>query len=66
MADSLLSFDITFGDVIYFIVVKGSKSLFKGTLNLVHLRTRHQCKDCQEDVYNTRVHNAEKKGATYV
>jgi len=46
MADAFASFDISFGDIMYVIVVLGSKSLFKGTLNTLHLRKRHQCAVC--------------------
>lgn len=66
MADAIASFDITFGDVMYVFVVMGSKSLFKGTLNLLHLRTRHQCAICQDDVLRKRIRNAEKNGEVYV
>jgi len=47
MADVVLSFDITAGDIFYVLFVKSFKSLGKGFLNSVHLRQRHQCAWCQ-------------------
>ena len=47
MADSLLAFDITIGDIAYVLFVRGSLSLGKGVLNILHLRKRNQCYDCQ-------------------
>ncbi len=59
MADALLSFDITVGDIFYVLFVKSFKSLGKGVLNSVHLRQRHQCVWCQ--VLNEETPNGETR-----
>lgn len=45
MADA--NFDITLGDIAYVLFVRGSLSLGKGVLNILHLRKRNQCHWCQ-------------------
>jgi len=48
MADAIMSFDITVGDIAYVLFVRGTISIGKGIANLTRLRKRHQCEWCQK------------------
>jgi hypothetical protein len=52
MADVLSLFDdIDLDEVLYFVVIKGPKSLAKGLLNKLHLRKKHQCKWHRDEAF---------------
>jgi hypothetical protein len=62
MADSIANFDITIGDIAYVLFVKGTISLCKGVMNVLHIRRPHQCEYCQERYLDEQIERAEKNG----
>ena len=57
MADAIAFYagNITFTEALGYFVVYGARSLCKGTLNMLHLRHRHQCEDCQEEQHERQL-----------
>jgi hypothetical protein len=66
MADAILSYDFSFGDVLYGIIVMAPRSLFKGTLNSLHLRKRNRCCVCQHIILHERIRKATENGELFV
>ena len=60
MADALAFYvnEISVTEAFGYFVIYGTRSLFKGTLNMLHLRHRHQCADCQEEQRRQNQHSS--------
>lgn len=66
MADFVEGFNVTLGDVAYFIFLRGTISMCKGFLNVLHIRRAHQCEECHRRCVNEQIERGKKKGWVYV